>query len=104
MNKHITVISIAEYEFPGNLLDVKDWVDHQLDKIPDQYQHTATLEIEGSRGYDDGISISIHVTYTRPETREEEAIREEATKQQHIDYYNREVARLDQMKKKLGID
>ena len=70
----ITVFKASSYYSeewpPENLLKFRDWIDQQINSIPEEYKATATFEIENKDG-----NTHLTIGYNREETDEEEAER-----------------------------
>ena len=51
------------------------WFQERIDRIPAEYRSTATIELDTQSGYYGDSSVSIEITYRRPETDEQFAAR-----------------------------
>lgn len=56
---------------PDPLLEVREWVDDLLKKIPQEYQESARLEIDSVGGYEGEHHAEATVFYLRPENDQE---------------------------------
>jgi hypothetical protein len=71
------VVDVCNWETtfpPSNLLEFQDWLQKQLNKVPDEYKSKTVIDIYGSNeeGNED---VEIVIKYYRPETDEEELAR-----------------------------
>ena len=55
---------------PTNPWEFLDFILDKVNKIPEEYADSATIEMYGTTNYDSGY-INIEIYYTRPETQEE---------------------------------
>lgn len=70
------------------------WFARVLNDIPEPYRAGATIDISSTSGYDESHYAEITVSYTRPETDEEEAEREA---KEHADADRKRAAELNQL-------
>jgi len=59
---------------PDNILHLIEWLNSHLEKIPEQHRKSATIDFNSKMEYDDP-SIQLRISYCRPETDEEFAVR-----------------------------
>lgn len=64
---------------PANIKEFAEWLVEQVDQIPSEYRDSGEISISGVCGYDGDSSGNIEITYRRPETDEEEKLRETAS-------------------------
>jgi hypothetical protein len=88
----ITIVVLEQERYDGNwppynLLAAIEWFQARLAEIPEEYRHTATLDIDSVSGYGGSHFAKIRIVYERPFTPEDMAegerhqrLREEAKK------------------------
>lgn len=60
---------------PEKLLEFQKWLEDQIAAIPDEFRDSAVIEIGAEAAYD-WPSMTMVITYSRPENDEERAARE----------------------------
>lgn len=103
MNKRIKVFQSEQYDadFPSyNLVKFISEIQRHLDSIPEAFRNEAAIEIGNTSC--GSYYAQIEITYTRPETAEEEAYRLGATAARARFIEERERATLRQLQAKYG--
>lgn len=105
-NIHIDVYKGSAYGcgLDGTLKDAIESLQALLEQIPEEYQKSAHIEVDYERSYYDDVTVSVEISYVRPETNQEAVARikrEEAAKE---NFRNIQMRQLEDLKKKLGIE
>ena len=74
----------------------------KVDAIPEENRGTARIEIEAEENYG-SASLSVEISYARPETDEEEAARERREQLRKDEIKTRDLRELARLKEKLGV-
>ena len=89
----------AEWDLPTKAVDFMAFWDEKLTLIPDDHRANAQIEIEAITSYDQAL-LEVTVSYTRPETDEEEMCREKNAQARADNAEQRERSELDRLKRK----
>lgn len=84
---------------PENLIEFIEWAKVKLEQIPAEYRGTAKIVAEVDSSYDNHYPL-ITITYQRPETDEERVFREEEERRRKEEKRFRELALLEELKRK----
>lgn len=96
-----TVESYDSYWPPEDAVGCVAWFQNLLEAVPQEYLHTAKIDIGNYKEYDDAYA-QIRISYTRPETDAEEAERERRERAAEEAARNRELQLLAQLQAKYG--
>jgi hypothetical protein len=74
----VTLCSITSYKaeerFPMTVVDFVEWLNEMKEEVPQEYRDSVTIDIDLSTGEYETPEMSVY--YFRPETDQEEAVRE----------------------------
>ena len=106
MKKKIAVKVFEQEQYDGewppeNAISAIAWLQEKVDSIPAAFRADAKIEIEGVTSYDSGYA-KITISYTRPETDEEESARENAENFCAEQQRQRELKQLAELQAKYG--
>lgn len=87
---------------PEKLQDAISWLGKKLAEIPEQWRHTATIEIDSSGGYEGAHYAHIGIQYIRPETDREWSDRLERDRAHRAAQEQAERIAYEQLKRKFG--
>lgn len=76
----VEIASYSKYDLPKNAANLVQFMDAELQKVPDEYRHAAEFEEFDASYGDDSFSSRLSLSYSRPETEEELADRLEKAK------------------------
>ena len=82
------------------LLQVRDWIDSLLNKIPEEHRDRAFIDVESIGGYEGEHHPEVEVYYIRPETEAELAVRVEGERTATADKEAQERRMLSSLKAK----
>lgn len=106
MKKNLTVMRKFrkdDNEWPSESpLGFIEWFQDLLKDIPEEYRASARIEITSEEQYGDSVSVII-LTYSRPETDKEQSRREELAASLAEARKKRELAMLETLQKKYGV-
>ena len=92
----------VNYEVPEEPDKFFSYFQDKLDLIPNEFKKTAKIEIEAESDYDSG-RLYLTVSYTRPETNEEMAIKKKKEKDRKEFVENQELCKLEELRKKYNV-
>ena len=86
-----------------NAFEFIEWLQNLLKDIPEESRDSASIEITSEEQYGDSVSVII-LTYSRPETDKEQSQREELVASLAEATKKRELAMLETLQKKYGVE
>lgn len=103
MDIKIEVFNQEQYDGewpPETVLEFMEWFSSKIVEIPEEYQHTAKIELESVGGYEGDHYSSIEIYYYRPETAKEIEVRELDEKVKMDRIKQQELQLLEDLKRK----
>jgi hypothetical protein len=97
MDKVIDLTFNIICELPSNPAEFLQFWREKIELIPQEYRQNAKVNSEFGEGY-----LDFSITYTRPETKDEEAFRLECSESQ-LRYEREDLATYNRLKEKLGL-
>lgn len=100
----VTVFEQEQYDGewpPENAISAIAWLQEKIDSIPAVFRANAKIEIDGVTCYDSGYA-KITISYTRPETDEEESERQNAENLRAAQQRQRDLKQLAELQAKYG--
>jgi hypothetical protein len=101
----VTVFSQEQYDGqwpPRGAADFIAWFQAHLASIPEQYRHSAQVEVDSVGGYEDSHYARIEITFKRPETDDEMRHRKNTEQESERVREDAERRQLAALKKKYG--
>lgn len=87
---------------PEDAVGFMAWFQGHLTLMPGEYRNTARIELTSNSGYEDSHYVEIDISYTRPETPEEIAERQEGWRKQCAAAETEQRAEFERLKAKFG--
>jgi hypothetical protein len=94
---HDSIIDVV----PTKPKEFFEWWTDKLNAVPPEYRHTTKIELEVMENYD-YHTLELQVIYTRPESREEAAKREDEELMRESRVRAKELEQLKRLKAKYG--
>ena len=107
MKQIITVTVFNEEQYggewpPENAAGAIAWLSEKVESIPEAFRSTAKIEFDSVGGYEGSHHARIEITYTRPETDEEESDRMRVEEVRHQRQRASELDTLARLQAKYG--
>jgi len=77
MDRDIVTVSVFDTEqyckswMSENLMEAVEWLKSKLESVPEEFRHSAKIEIGSVGSWEDSHYATIEITYERPETDDE---------------------------------